>query len=105
MAERIHVVPDELRAAAHHHHETAEQLRAIPSEHGDIMASLESLGPIFADLCAAGRELLEQRSACYQQQAEAHADLAANLRHAADTWEQQDADAAAQLDRVIEGGP
>jgi len=69
------------------------------------MASLESLGPIFSELREAGRDLLDQRRACYQQQAEAHAELAANLRQAADTWEQQDTDAAAQLRRVVEGGP
>ncbi|HTY26522.1 MAG TPA: ESX-1 secretion-associated protein [Mycobacterium sp.] len=105
MAERIHVVPDELRAAARHHQETAEHLRAVPSNHGDIMASLESLGPIFSELRTAGRELLDQRRDCYQQQADAHADLAANLRLAADTWDQQDSDAAAQLGAIIEGGP
>ncbi|MCI4673961.1 ESX-1 secretion-associated protein [Candidatus Mycolicibacterium alkanivorans] len=105
MAERIHVVPDELREAARHHRETAEQLRTVPSNHHDIMASLESLGPIFCELREAGRELLDQRRTCYEQQAEAHDELAADLRHAADTWEQQDSDAAAQLGRVVEGGP
>lgn len=105
MAEHIHVVPDELRAAARHHQDTAEQLRTVPSSHHDIMASLESLGPIFAELREAGRELLQQRRTCYHEQAEAHAELAVNLRHAADTWEQQDADAAAALGRVVEGGP
>lgn len=105
MAERIHVAPDELREAARHHRETAEQLRTVPSDHPDIMATLESLGPIFSELRDAGRDLLEQRRACYERQADAHSDLAANLHHAADTWEQQDTDAAAQLRRVVEGGP
>lgn len=104
MAERIHVVPDELRAAARQHQDSAERLLEVPSNHGDIMTSLESLGPIFGELRDAGRELLEQRRACYEQQAQAHAELAANLRHAADTWEQQDSDAAAALSRVVEGG-
>jgi uncharacterized protein YukE len=105
MAERIHVVPDELRQAARHHQETAEQLRAVPSDHHDIMASLESLGPIFSELRDAGRDLLDQRRACYERQADAHTELSDNLRHAADTWEQQDTDAAARLGRVVEGGP
>jgi uncharacterized protein YukE len=105
MAERIHVVPDELREAARHHRETADQLRAVPSDHQDIMTSLDSLGPIFSELRDAGRELLDQRLACYERQADAHTELAANLQHAADTWEQQDSDAAAQLRRVVEGGP
>ena len=68
MAERIHVVPDELRAAARHHRETADELRTVPSDHHDIMASLDSLGPIFSELQDAGRELLDQRRACYERQ-------------------------------------
>ncbi|WP_328349660.1 ESX-1 secretion-associated protein [Mycobacterium sp. NBC_00419] len=105
MAERIHVVPDELRRAARHHDQAAEQLGAAPASHADVLASLDSLGPIFAELRDAGRELLDQRRACYQQQSEAHAELADNLRYAADTWELQDSAAAADLNRVVEGGP
>lgn len=105
MAERIHVVPDELRLAARQHRETAEQLSAATASHADILASLESLGPIFAELREAGRELLDQRRTCYQQQSEAHEELADNLRYAADTWELQDSAAATELNRVIEGGP
>ena len=69
------------------------------------MASLESLGPVFADLRDAGRRLLDQRKACYEQQAAAHADLADKLSHAADVWEHHDSDAAAQLRAIPEGSP
>lgn len=105
MAERIHVVPDELRSAARGHQETAEQLSTAPSRHADILASLDSLGPIFGELRDAGRELLDQRRACYEQQAAAHAELATNLRHAADVWEHQDTAAAAEFGRLTEDGP
>lgn len=105
MAERIHVVPDELRQAARHHRETADHLSTVPAGHADIMASMESLGPIFSELLEAGRELLDQRRACYEQQSAAHADLADNLSAAADLWEQQDADAARDLRGVVEGSP
>jgi uncharacterized protein YukE len=105
MAERINVAPDELRRAARDHQDTAEQLGAVPSRHADIMASLESLGPIFGELRDAGRELLDQRQACYEQQAAAHAELATNLQHAADVWEHQDSAAAAELGRVTGDGP
>ena len=105
MAERIQVVPDELRRAARQHRETADRLSAVPGDHADIMASLDSLGPIFSELRDAGRELLDQRRACYQQQAAAHADLADNLNAAADRWEQQDAEAAGELRGVVDGGP
>jgi uncharacterized protein YukE len=105
MAERIHVVPDELRRAAADHQDTAEQLSTAPSRHADILASLDSLGPIFGELRDAGRELLDQRQACYEQQAAAHAELATNLRYAADLWEHQDTAAAAELGRITEDGP
>ena len=104
MAECIHVVPDELRRAAGDHEDTAEQLSTVSASHVDILASLDSLGPIFSELRDAGRELLDQRRACYEQQAAAHAELAANLRHAADVWEHQDSAAAAEFGRIAEDG-
>ncbi|MCV7344533.1 ESX-1 secretion-associated protein [Mycolicibacterium rhodesiae] len=104
MAERIHVVPDELRRAARDHQDTAEQLSTMPAGHADILASLDSLGPIFGELRDAGRELLDQRRACYEQQAAAHAELATNLRHAADVWEHQDSAAAAELGSITQDG-
>ena len=76
MAERIHVVPDELRKAARDHRRPPSSCARCRRGHADIMASLESLGPIFAELRDAGRELLDQRRACYEQQAAAHAELA-----------------------------
>ena len=104
MAEQIHVEPGQLRLAAGRHQETADHLNATTAIHGDIMASLDSLGPIFSELGEAGRELLDQRRMCYQQQAAAHADLADNLNLAAATWEQQDADAARTMRGVVEDG-
>lgn len=102
MAERIHVVPANLRDAARSHQETSEYLATIPSTHGAIQESLDSLGPIFSELREAGRELLEQRRQCYEQQATDHADMAHNLIRSADLWEQHDADAARQLGGVVD---
>lgn len=103
MADRLNVVPDELRQAADEHRHTADYLASVPSNHADIMASLESLGPIFAEFREAGRELLDQRRICYQDQAAAHADLADRLLEAAGRWEQHDAEAARRLRDVAEG--
>lgn len=97
MAELINVDPAELRRAAETHRRTAEQLSDVPSVHGQIMASLESLGPVFAELRDAGRELLEQRRTCYLQQAAAHADLADTLLQAANAWEHHEAVAALRM--------
>lgn len=104
MAERLNVVPDDLRRAAAEHRRIAEQLDNVPAAHPEMMASLESLGPIFAELREAGRELLEQRRACYEQQAAAHAELADKLSHAAQAWEQQDDAAAGELGDPAGGG-
>ena len=104
MADRINVVPADLRQAATAHRETAEELTAAGCADADVRASLESLGPIFAELRDAGRDLLGERRACYQQQAAAHADLADKLVAVADAWEFHDADAAALLREITGDG-
>lgn len=102
MAEHLDVAPEELRQAARRHRDTADQLRAVPADNAAIMASLESLGPVFATLREAGRELLDTRRAAYERQAAAHEDLAARLDDAAAAWEQHDVDAAGRLRSIAE---
>ncbi len=104
MADRIHVVPAQLREAADHHQQTAEYLRTVPSSHAAIQESLDSLGPIFSELRDAGRELLELRRQCYQQQADDHAELAHNLRASATLWEQHEEGAARNLGGIVDKG-
>lgn len=103
MAEHLNVVPDQLRQAARQHQQTAETLGAVPAGHANVMASLDSLGPIFAEFRAAGAELLDQRRICYEQQAAAHTELADRLNHAADAWEAEDSEGAQRLRNVAEG--
>jgi len=103
MADLITVLPEELRRAARAHRETADYLSTVPSNNAVMLATLESLGPVFADLRAAGSELLDQRRVCYQRQAAAHSDLADQLSYAADVWEQHDSQAARDLLVVSEG--
>ena len=104
MTERINMSLEELRQVACAHRDTAAGLRTAGSDDAAIMATLESLGPVFADLRDAGRDLLMQRRACYEQQALAHADLADQLSRAADVWGHHEADAAGDLRAVVEGG-
>ncbi|WP_343575657.1 ESX-1 secretion-associated protein [Mycobacterium sp.] len=104
MADRIHVVPAKLREAAGHHQQTSDYLRTLPDVHEAIQRSLDSLGPIFGDLREAGRELLEQRRLCYEQQADNHADIADDLTKSAARWEQHEAEAARKFDRISDGG-
>lgn len=102
MTDRLNVVPEELRRAAGVHRDTAGQLASAPASHRDVMATLDSLGPIFASFREAGRELLDQRRACYEEQAAAHVELADRLDEAAAVWEREDADAARRLGAIGE---
>ncbi len=104
MADRIRVVPAHLREAAAHHQETADYLRTVPASHAAIQESLDSLGPIFGELRDAGRELLELRRQCYEQQADEHADMAEKLSASAAMWEEHEQDAARNFGGIIDGG-
>ncbi|ORB84830.1 hypothetical protein B1987_14705 [Mycobacterium kansasii] len=102
MADQIHVVPAHLREAAARHQQTSEYLRTVPSSHEAILESLESLGPIFGELRGAGRELLELRRQCYEQQADDHADIAQSLKTSAAMWEQHEHSAASDFSSVFD---
>ena len=104
MADSIQVVPAHLRQAATRHQETSDYLRTVPSSHEAIQESLDSLGPIFGELRDAGRELLELRRQCYEQQAADHADLADKLTASATIWEQHEQDAARNLGGIADRG-
>jgi excreted virulence factor EspC (type VII ESX diderm) len=104
MADPIRVVPAHLREAAAHHQETSDYLRTVPSSHAAIQESLDSLGPIFGELRDAGRDLLELRRQCYEQQADDHADMAEKLVISAAAWEQHEQDAARDFGGLIDGG-
>jgi hypothetical protein len=104
MADSIRVVPAHLREAASHHRETSDYLRTVPSSHPAIQESLDSLGPIFGELREAGRELLELRRQCYEQQADDHADMADKLTMSAAMWEQHERDAARSFRGIVDGG-
>jgi hypothetical protein len=104
MADSIRVVPAHLREAAAHHQDTSDYLRTVPSSHEAIQESLDSLGPIFSELRDAGRELLELRRQCYEQQADDHADMAEQLNVSATMWEQHEDDAARRFGGIVDGG-
>jgi hypothetical protein len=102
MADRIHVVPGQLRQAADQHRQTSRYLATMPVSHPAIQESLDSLGPIFSGLREAGRELLDQRRQCYQQQADGHADIAHELAAAAIAWEQHEDEAARAIGGIVD---
>ena len=104
MADSIHVEPTQLRQAAAQHQDASDYLRTVASSHPAIQESLDSLGPIFGDLRDAGRELLELRRQCYEQQADDHADIADKLRMSASRWEKHEQEAADELGGIVDGG-
>ena len=57
-----------------------------------------------SELRDAGRELLELRRQCYQQQADDHADMAEKLTVSATMWEQHEQDAARDFGGIVDGG-
>lgn len=105
MADMIRVDPANLRDAAAKHREAADYLRSVPATHDAIQESLDSLGPIFGELREAGRELLDQRRLCYQQQADEHAAMADNLAKSAERWEQHEEERAAGFRSVLDELP
>lgn len=102
MTERIRVVPANLRQAAEQHRQAADYLATMPSSHGAIQASLDSLGPIYSGLREAGRQLLDERARCYAEQSDDHAEMARNLIATAELWEQHEQDAAAKFRGLVE---
>jgi hypothetical protein len=104
MADRVHVVPAQLREAAGHHQQTADYLRTVPASHPAIQDSLDSLGPIFSELREAGRELLELRRQCYQEQADDHAAMAHDLNMSATMWDQHEEESARNLGGIVDDG-
>jgi hypothetical protein len=104
MADIINVDPDNLHAAALLHQDVADHLRAVPKSHAAIEDSLNSLGPIFAELRQAGRDLLEQRRLCYEQQANDHAGIAQTLSTAVAKWDDHEAKGVARF-RDVGGEP
>ncbi len=105
MDDSINVDTDNLRDAAARHHAAAEYLTAVPGNHAAIQECLDSLGPIFAELREAGRDLLDQRKLCYEQQAADHADLAHSLEQSAAHWEEHEAMGASKVRAVLDSPP
>jgi hypothetical protein len=101
MDETIKALPANLRVAATNHDEVATQLRAVPANHADILASLHSLGPVYAEVADEAQTLLDARHACYHDQADEHAELAAGLTTAATYWENHEQQAKKLFTNVV----
>jgi hypothetical protein len=96
-ADEIRVSPENQRAAGNVHGEVADFLRSIPTNHDDIIAWAQSLGPIYRSVVPEIQRLLNERHADYTEQAQEHEALRTGLHANADAWEAHEQAAAAHI--------
>lgn len=96
-SDHIRVSPENQRTAGNIHGEVAEFLKSIPSNHNDIIAWVESLGPIYKPVVPEIARLLNERHADYMEQAREHETLRDGLHANAAAWETHEQSAAANI--------
>jgi Excreted virulence factor EspC, type VII ESX diderm len=94
MAEPMKVTPKILLTAAQGHTAAADYLRTVTASNDAIQQTLDSLGPVYAELREEGRLKLDERRRNYEAQAADHAKTAANLHQALANWDTHERDAA-----------
>lgn len=102
MSDDIKLDPETIRRAAAGHTAAADYLRTVPESNADIMACLESLGPVYAQLREEGRTKLDERHASYHQQAADHEDAALGLNTVNAQWANHEQDAHDRFRRLSE---
>lgn len=103
MSETIKSNHEVISRAAADHAAAADYLRTVPESNDDIMACLESLGPVYAELREEGRTKLDERHASYHQQADDHDAAAAGLHAVNERWESHEQDAQTLFRQLREG--
>ena len=100
MAEPIRINPDVLREVAAGHEEVARIVEAAREHGGDILAAVQSLGPIMHEVKAAVADLLVERDNALAQHASRHRTASTDLRAAAHTYTDLDDQNAEQIRQV-----
>lgn len=103
MSDDIKLNPEVIRRAAAAHTAAADYLRTVPESNANIMACLESLGPVYAQLREEGRTKLDERHASYHQQADDHEATASGLNAVNARWESHEQDAKNRFSQLREG--
>lgn len=91
-----------VQRAADGHTAAADYLRAVPESNEGIMASLESLGPVYAGLREEARSKLAERKADYHDQAASHENAAAGLQTVNTMWDNHEQDAQGRFRNLTE---
>jgi hypothetical protein len=97
MAEPIRINPDVLREVASGHEEVARIVEAARERGGDILAAVQSYGPIMHEVKAAVSDLLAERDTALAEHATRHRTAGTDLRVGADTYTDVDDQNAQQI--------
>jgi methyl-accepting chemotaxis protein len=103
MSEPIHITPEVLHATAADHDEVVGQLEAARDKAGDILAAVDSYGPIMHQVKAAVGDVLLDRDTALAEHASRHRATADELRRAAILYVETDQQNAAGIDQVRPG--
>ena len=100
MTEPIRIDPDVLHEVASGHDEVARIVEAARDRGGDILAAVQSYGPIMYEVKAAVSDLLVERDNALAEHALRHRNAGTDLRAAAHTYTDVDDDNAQQIGQV-----
>jgi hypothetical protein len=100
MTQPIRINPQVLREVADHHDEVVSMLRDARERGGDILAAVESYGPIMHQVKAAVADVLQERADALDNHARRHSLASDELRRAAHIYTNQDDHNARQIETL-----
>jgi len=100
MSQPIHITPEVLHATAADHDEVVNHLEAARDKAGDILAAVESYGPIMHQVRSAVSDVLADRDTALAEHAARHRNTAEELRRAAAIYLSTDEQNAAGIEHV-----
>ena len=100
MGKPIRINPEVLREVASGHDEVARIVEAARERGGDILAAVQSYGPIMYEVKAAVSDLLVERDNALAEHASRHRNAGTDLRVAAHTYTDVDDENAEQIRQV-----
>ncbi len=100
MTEPIHINPQVLREVAGGHDEVARIVDAARERSGDILAAVQSYGPIMHEVKAAVSDLLVDRDNALSEHASRHRIASADLQRAAHIYTDVDDQNSEQIRQV-----
>ena len=103
MTELIRITPEVLREVAAGHDEVVDHIEAARQRGGDILAAVESYGPIMHQVKAAVSDVLHNRDTALSEHAARHRNAADDLRRGADVYVATDEQNATRISQVPNG--